>query len=221
MTVLLVAMILVVFLVVDYLVQRSRLHRVVLQHQVRQLMLEIPRDVQLAVNHTWFYRSADGNYKLGVDEFLGRLLGTVRSIILPEPESAVDSDKSCVVFAHEGKVLRLASPLAGKVVEVNDAVVKDPSMMLADPYGKGWLIGIRPVGAMTIPHSFRVGDPKRWLALQEVKAKEFFARHYPAPIATMADGGVSVPGALQRFDTEVWIEFDKTFAVLHNQELRH
>ena len=37
----------------------------------------------------------------------------------------------------------LYAPLDGEIAAVNDAVVKDPSLVAAEPYGKGWLIKIK------------------------------------------------------------------------------
>ncbi len=35
------------------------------------------------------------------------------------------------------------TPVAGEVVEVNDAVVDDPELLNDDPHGEGWLVKIR------------------------------------------------------------------------------
>jgi glycine cleavage system H protein len=32
----------------------------------------------------------------------------------------------------------------GEVVEINDAVIENPQLINQDPYGKGWLIRVRP-----------------------------------------------------------------------------
>ena len=37
----------------------------------------------------------------------------------------------------------LNAPVSGEVVEVNKAAAADPSLVAADPYGKGWLIKIK------------------------------------------------------------------------------
>ena len=36
----------------------------------------------------------------------------------------------------------LYSPVSGEVVEVNDAVVADPALVNADPYGAAWLFKV-------------------------------------------------------------------------------
>ena len=38
----------------------------------------------------------------------------------------------------------LFMPIAGEVVEFNEAVEDDPSLVNSDPYGEGWLIKVKP-----------------------------------------------------------------------------
>ena len=35
-------------------------------------------------------------------------------------------------------------PIPGEVIEINQAVVENPQLINEDPYGKGWLIRVRP-----------------------------------------------------------------------------
>jgi glycine cleavage system H protein len=35
-------------------------------------------------------------------------------------------------------------PIPGEVVEVNEAVIENPQLVNEDPYGRGWLIRVRP-----------------------------------------------------------------------------
>jgi len=39
---------------------------------------------------------------------------------------------------------------AGKIIAVNDAAVKDPSLVNSDPYGKGWLVKLEVSDASAI-----------------------------------------------------------------------
>jgi glycine cleavage system H protein len=40
-------------------------------------------------------------------------------------------------------VAEIYTPVAGEVVEINDAVADDPELLNEDPHGKGWLIALR------------------------------------------------------------------------------
>jgi glycine cleavage system H protein len=35
-------------------------------------------------------------------------------------------------------------PVAGEVIEINSAVIENPQLINEDPYGKGWLLRVRP-----------------------------------------------------------------------------
>ena len=48
-----------------------------------------------------------------------------------------------LVFAITGKILYLEAPLKGKV-HFNTEVAQDPSLILKDPYHKGWLFRLQP-----------------------------------------------------------------------------
>ncbi len=37
----------------------------------------------------------------------------------------------------------LYSPVSGEVVEVNEGLEDDPSLVNSDPYGEGWMIKVR------------------------------------------------------------------------------
>ena len=37
----------------------------------------------------------------------------------------------------------LFSPVTGEIVEVNEALDDDPSLVNADPYGEGWMVKVR------------------------------------------------------------------------------
>ncbi len=40
-------------------------------------------------------------------------------------------------------VSELFSPVAGEIVEINQAIEDDPALVNRDPYGEGWMIKIR------------------------------------------------------------------------------
>ena len=43
---------------------------------------------------------------------------------------------------RDGKSVDMVSPIEGTVSDVNEAVVKDPSLALTDPFGEGWIVTV-------------------------------------------------------------------------------
>jgi len=220
MTVLLVLFTLILFLSIDYLIQRKRSSTPVTHAASIRLKIDpmiLPNDLDLAVNHVWVRNDRQGTATIGLDEFLAGLFGTVESILLPKDGAMVTPVTAEFTLRKGGKALELCSPLVGRVLEVNEHVLKTPSLAHLDPYGKGWLVKVKPKpDRNTLYGSFLVSRPAEWLKEQSDQAKEFFATHSASgQLATMQDGGVPVDGLLQYFDDEVWRDFSAKFASLH------
>jgi glycine cleavage system H protein len=221
MTVLLVLFALIFFLAADHFVQRSRTarQRALAGAAVPVAVAEsalFPHDTELVSNHTWTRRDARGNTVIGVDELLARALGAVEQVLLPATGSLVTPAAAHISLAARGCSLDLASPVSGRVVELNTAVLKNPSLAKNDPYGAGWLMKIRPSEDHAgNQNAFRIPSPAEWLREQTEMMKEFFlqASAQGAP-AMLQDGGEPVEGILQQFDAGVWDAFAGTFATL-------
>lgn len=221
MTVLLILFTLVLFLTADYFVQRR-------ERRVRVLAFQpvhgpgfpyhtIPEATALASNHTWVRRDPDGSSVIGVDDFLGRLIGSIEEIVLPEPGSSLVPVRNEITLKASGRALKLAAPVQGRVVEVNEEVFRNPSLARTDPYGRGWLLRMRPASdARVSSNPFIVRNPIEWLAEQNDLAARFFSSFTLNPqLVTMQDGGLPVEGLLQSYDDEVWTSFQSTFASLN------
>lgn len=92
--------------------------------------------------HEWI--ALDGDLAtVGITDFAAEKLGDVVFVDLPAPESTVAGGDVCGEIESTKSVGELYAPLSGTVVEINDAVVDDPSLVNADPFGEGWLVKIR------------------------------------------------------------------------------
>ena len=92
--------------------------------------------------HEWI--AVDGEVAtVGITDFAAEKLGDVVFVELPATDAAVAAGDVCGEIESTKSVGELYAPLNGTVVEVNDAVVDDPSLVNADPFGDGWLIKIR------------------------------------------------------------------------------
>ncbi|MBB3158682.1 glycine cleavage system H protein [Microbacterium proteolyticum] len=85
---------------------------------------------------------------VGITDFAADKLGDVVFVELPGADSAVSAGDVCGEIESTKSVGELYAPLTGTVVEVNDAVVDDPSLVNAEPFAGGWLIKIRVEGEL-------------------------------------------------------------------------
>ncbi|KAA9086654.1 glycine cleavage system protein GcvH [Microbacterium radiodurans] len=79
---------------------------------------------------------------VGITDFAAEKLGDVVYVDLPAVGSVVTADQVCGEIESTKSVGELYAPLSGRVVEINDAVVDDPSLVNAGPFGEGWLLRI-------------------------------------------------------------------------------
>jgi glycine cleavage system H protein len=101
-----------------------------------------PRDYLYSREHEWL-RIEDDLCVLGITEFAQNELGEVVFVELPEVGQVVDANDELGTIESVKAVAEFYSPVAGEVVEVNEAVVDDPELLNDDPQGDGWLIKVR------------------------------------------------------------------------------
>lgn len=101
-----------------------------------------PGDYLYSREHEWI-RVEDDQCVLGITEFAQQELGEVVFVELPEVGQVFDANDELGTIESVKAVAEVYTPVAGEVIEVNDAVVDDPELLNEDPHGEGWLIRIR------------------------------------------------------------------------------
>ncbi|HEY9420763.1 MAG TPA: glycine cleavage system protein GcvH [Thermoanaerobaculia bacterium] len=101
-----------------------------------------PRDYLYSREHEWV-RVEEDVCVLGITEFAQQELGEVVFVELPEIGQVFDANDELGTIESVKAVAEVYTPVAGEVVEVNDAVVDDPELLNEDPHGEGWLIKFR------------------------------------------------------------------------------
>jgi glycine cleavage system H protein len=101
-----------------------------------------PRDYLYSREHEWL-RVEDDLCVLGITEFAQQELGEVVFVELPEIGQVFNANDELGTIESVKAVAEVFTPVAGEVVEINDAVVDDPELLNEDPHGEGWLIKIR------------------------------------------------------------------------------
>jgi glycine cleavage system H protein len=108
--------------------------------------LETPDDLRYARTHEWARR--DGELvRVGVTDYAQEQLGDIVFLELPEAGQAVTAGEPFGVVESVKAVDDLHAPVAGEVAEVNGEVLDQPEIVNEDPYGRGWVVAIRPSDA--------------------------------------------------------------------------
>jgi glycine cleavage system H protein len=78
----------------------------------------------------------------GLDEF-----SEVEAANLPAEGEEVITDEVCGELDTDQGPMNLYSPVEGNVIEINEAVIENPSLVAEDCYGDGWLFKVEPKNA--------------------------------------------------------------------------
>jgi glycine cleavage system H protein len=101
-----------------------------------------PSEYLYSKEHEWV-RVQDDICTLGITEFAQQELGEVVYVELPEVGQVFDANDEIGTIESVKAVAEVYTPVAGEIVEINDAVVDDPELLNEDPHTEGWLIKVR------------------------------------------------------------------------------
>jgi glycine cleavage system H protein len=101
-----------------------------------------PTNLQYTAEHEWIAVDGD-NARVGVTAYAADALGDVVYVDLPTVGDTVTAGEPCGELESTKSVSDLYAPVTGEVLEVNDAVDADPSLVNSDPFGTGWLFVVK------------------------------------------------------------------------------
>ncbi|MFD0886577.1 glycine cleavage system protein GcvH [Streptosporangium algeriense] len=123
-------------------------------------MSDIPEELHYTKEHEWISGIDDGlTLTIGITAYAAGALGDVVFVQLPEVGSSITAGEAVGEVESTKSVSDIFAPVGGEIVEVNEVVVDDPSLVNSDPYGEGWLFRVR-----------LEGDPEDLLSPEEYTA---------------------------------------------------
>lgn len=103
-------------------------------------MSKVQSGRRYSAEHEWVL--GEGPAVIGISEVAADALGEIVYVDLPTLGSVVTVGQECGEVESTKSVSALYSPVAGEIVEINDAVVADPALINSDPYGDAWLFKV-------------------------------------------------------------------------------
>ena len=104
--------------------------------------MNIPANLKYTKDHEWI--ALDGDIAtVGITEFAQKELGDIVYVEVETLDQTLEQDEVFGTVEAVKTVSDLFLPLAGEIVEFNDALESAPETVNADPYGKGWMIKVK------------------------------------------------------------------------------
>ena len=105
--------------------------------------MNIPQELKYTSEHEWVRLEGDIAY-VGITDYAQEQLGDIVFVDIPSVGETLDANEVFGTIEVVKTVSDLFLPVAGEVLEQNEALEDNPELVNKDPYGKGWLIKIKP-----------------------------------------------------------------------------
>jgi glycine cleavage system H protein len=140
--------------------------------------------LRYAPGHTWVL--PDGaRLRVGLDDLAQKLLPWAVAVELPRPGQPVEAGEVVARISCGGQEARVAAPFAGRIVAINTDVLREPTLVKSESYGRGWLFAIQPADGAW--RGLPDGETARgWLRDEGERLSRFYEQHLGY---ASADGG--------------------------------
>jgi glycine cleavage system H lipoate-binding protein len=221
MTVIMVLLTFAIFLLIDYVrSQKQFVKQPAVQPVVREVAshvvpamvagFQVPDNVRYHSGHTWALSESRELVRVGLDDFASKLVGKIESIALPQRGRWVRQGQKIWTIFRDGKSVDMVSPIEGTVSDVNEAVVKDPSLALRDPFGEGWIVTVQaPDSKINFRNLLGGALARMWTEDSALRLRKRMPVAMAAALAQ--DGGVAVDDITAHLPNEDWATLTKEF----------
>jgi len=169
----------------------------------------LPEGLHYHQGHSWVMPQGAELVKVGVDDFAQRLVGRSNKISLPKVGARMEQGDVGWKLGIDSKTIDMLSPVTGDVVAVNKDIAKNPDLINQDPYGKGWLMMVKPDNKRATVKNLLTG--KLATAWMEKTADELRERMGGELGVVYQDGGLPVSGIAKALSPDKWDKMASEF----------
>lgn len=104
---------------------------------------DFPEDLYFHRDHMWV-RVEDGKARVGYNDWAQNSAGKILFLRTRRVGSKVAQGKTLGTLESGKWVGPLKAPVSGQIAELNEEILKKPSLINDDPYGRGWVAVLEP-----------------------------------------------------------------------------
>ena len=119
--------------------------------------MNIPAELKYSKDHEWIRLEGETAY-VGITDFAQHELGDIVFVDIDTVEETLEAEETFGTIEAVKTSSELLMPVAGTVVEFNEALADAPETVNNDPYGEGWIIKVQ------------VSDPAELVGLLDAEA---------------------------------------------------
>ena len=107
-------------------------------------MSEIPGDLKFLKSHEWARIEDNGHVTVGISDHAQGQLGDLVYVELPNVGDEVQQGGATAVVESVKAASDVYSPVAGRIVAVNEALNDRPETINENAFGDGWIFVVAP-----------------------------------------------------------------------------
>ena len=156
--------------------------------------------------HTWV-KSEGGSLKVGLDDLAQRILPWTVAVEMPRTGRIVKEGEPVATLSCGEREVQVSAPASGRIVAVNQEVLREPTLAKSENYGSGWLFAIEPTGQewKTLPAGERA---RSWLRAEGERLTRFYEEQLGM---AAADGGELIGSPDTLLTDAQWKNLSRSF----------
>ena len=111
--------------------------------------MNFPTNVKYTSEHEWIRVEGDVAY-VGITDYAQDQLSDIVFVDIPTEGETLEAGEVFGTIEVVKTISDLFLPVAGEVLEQNEALADQPELVNTDPYGEGWIIKIKPTNAADV-----------------------------------------------------------------------
>ena len=106
--------------------------------------MSVPNDRKYLTSHEWFRPDAENKtVTIGITQFAADELTDITFVDLPEVGTSLAPGETFGEVESVKATSDLYSGVSGEVLEVNEDLAADPSLLNSDPHESGWMLKVK------------------------------------------------------------------------------
>jgi glycine cleavage system H protein len=224
MTVLFVIATIIFFFGIDWINRRVKAKKqlpVTAIPAIAQYPIRVPDGIFFTKSHTWLNLFPSGKVRLGVDDFVGRMVEHPEIILLKKTGERVSRGEPILTIKEDEHLLTLRAPIDGDVVAINEELSQRPELLKELLFSDGWAYTIKPAKFSELKGLLLGAETRQWMRDEFARLRDFFAGATStgnvSPVY-LQDGGPPMAGIMKSMNDDIWQNFEQEFLTVETSE---
>lgn len=120
--------------------------------------INVPAGIFVDQYHTWVNVEMNGTVRIGIDDFVRKIIGSFEEVILPKTNQKINKGELVFSLRHKTNTINFSSPISGTITLLNSEHIEHPDWIVAKPLELSWMCCIEPTNLSEELHFLKIGE---------------------------------------------------------------